>query len=433
MHYARAAVLVVLVLSGCDGQPPPIPLDGGRRDAGPDAAARDAGRDARVPDDSGQIDPPDAGPLRCTASPDDVYKIATDTAGDRAVALAAAGNGFGLLYTALPDGGVISRVHAIGLSSSGTLGTPHALSTGGVPRRPVSLAAAGTSWIAAWVDNDPTRFEVRTLALGADLAPAAGATAAHLTSTDAGEDNPVLFMGGGGALLAWVEEDTAAGGRLVRAQRVSLDGAPAGEAATASTAGHRPGALVLAELAAGPVLLYTSAIDGPAGPETRLFMQDLTSAGAMRGAARPIDEEANADGTLDAFLTSSGGAVVFGALVGGVRSEVRFRAFDAAGAPLGDERILAQGTDASIAAFAGGYAVSYRAAASGEAPAEVRLLLVSELGDLITDVTVAQAMLEGGRTTVRVSGDGQIAIGWADSTPSQTDVRLARVACGAGS
>ena len=431
MKSRRAALLLFAwVFAGCDGKPPPVPVgDAGTRDAGRQTP-RDAGpvRDSGRPEDSGTA--PDAGPRACTVDPDRVYKVGSDRAGDRTVALAASGSGFGALYTGLPEDGLVARVHAIALSSDGTLGEPRQLSRAGTALRAVSLASTGASWIASWVDNDPDRYEVRTLPLGADLAPAAE-TPAAVTATPAGEDAPTLLVSER-VLLAWIEDDLA-GARVVRVRELGSDGAPTGSASAASDPAHQPAALVMGELSAGPVLLYPSTVQGSSGPETRIFLQGLTSTGGMRGSAMPLDRSAIADGTLDASLAPSGGAVVFGVLVGGARHEVRFRAVGGDGMPLRDERVLVEGTDASIAAFAGGYAVSYRAPASGATPAQVRLLLLNELGDVVAEEPVADAMPEGGRTTVRVAGDGQIAVAWADSTGDETSVRLALIACGGGS
>src|SRR5690606_12036540 len=194
MKSRRAALLLFAwVFAGCDGKPPPVPVgDAGTRDAGRQTP-RDAGpvRDSGRPEDSGTA--PDAGPRACTVDPDRVYKVGSDRAGDRTVALAASGSGFGALYTGLPEDGLVARVHAIALSSDGTLGEPRQLTRAGTALRAVSLASTGASWIASWVDNDPDRYEVRTLPLGADLAPAAE-TPAAVTATPAGEDAPTLLV-----------------------------------------------------------------------------------------------------------------------------------------------------------------------------------------------------------------------------------------------
>jgi hypothetical protein len=145
-----------------------------------------------------------------------------------------------------------------------------------------------------------------------------------------------------------------------------------------------------------------------------------------------LNAESNADGTVDAAFVG-GGAVVFGALVEASLRQVRFRAVDDMGAPLGDERALtvfpSVGTDASIAAFAGGYVVTYRRLPGEGMPAQIRLLLVTELGDVVSETTVADAAVSGGRTTVRVSGEGRMAVSWADVIEGATVVRLALLRC----
>lgn len=423
-----SAVLVTWVVSGCDGQPPPLPLqDGGRRDGGHDAAVSpDSGppADGAVPD-SGFVVPRDAGPPSCTLAPGDVHKLASDRAGDRIVGLAATGDGFGLVFTAVPEGGAIAEVYGVRLSSAGMVGALHPITAPPGRKNPPTVGAVGTSWVAGWVDNAMGTFEVSARALAEDLSPA-GASAAYLTATPTiGETGPVFFVGSEGPLLAWIADDGTT--RAVHAQRVGADGAPIGASAIASSA-HRPAAIALGELAGGPALAYPAPEITAGGPETRVYVQGLMDDGAARGVPARIDEEGNADGTIDAALSPSGGAIVFGALVGGVGRQVRFRRVDGDGARVGDERILASGSDASIAAFAGGYAVSYRASA---APAEIRLLLVSDLGEVLDELPIAAAEPSGGRTTLRVSGDGQIAIAWAD-TDVETAIQVARVACGGG-
>ncbi len=425
----------LLALSGCDNSPPPVLFDAGHHDAGAhDGGARtDAGRDAATSDaghrDAGRPDQ-DAGPPTCTIDPTHVWKIAhEDVASDRTVGLAAGGSAFGVVFTQAPAGGTTPEVHGLRLSSDGTLGTPQQITQPPGAKRPPTLAAVGTAWVASWVDNGSSTFEVRTRALASDLSVASGSTVHDITATaTALEDNPVLIESSSGLLLAWVEDDMTALTRTARTRALDITGAPTADAQTASGDARTPGQLALGEIGSGPVLLWT---EGSAGAG-EVYVQLLRSSGATSGTATPISTEANADGTIDAVLHPSGGAVVFGALVGGVRSEVRFRPLDTAGAPTSDERVLATGTDASIAAFAGGYAISYRAAASGTTPPEVHLLLVDAVGDVVDDIVVSQAAEHGGRTTVRVSGDGQIAVAWADQAETGTNIQLAHIACGTG-
>jgi hypothetical protein len=424
LRFALWACVLACTLAACDGEPPIIPLDGSRRDAGRrDGGSRDGGgRDAGPPID--------AGPLSCSVAAADVHKLGSDGMTiDRTVGFASAGSAFGLVWSGWIDEELATRgVLGARLDSQGELGAMTTISAPPGLKRPPALVPVGTSWIAAYVDNAGGTFELYTQALAADLS--ASGDRHPVTSTAAVlEDNPVFFSSATGVLLAWVEEDTLTLARSVRVRTIADDGTPTGSAQIASDDAHSPGQVALAETSEGPVLLY-GALDGEV---TRLFLQPLTDSGAIEGAFRTLDEEMNADGTVDAALTSSGGAVVFGTLTGGVRPEVRFRALAGNGAPIGDERILRDGSGASIAYFAGGFVVSYRAPASGEDGPQVRALLVDQLGEVVLDVPVADASLEGGRTTVSVSGDGQIAIAWADRAGGGMDMRAALLRCGGGS
>lgn len=423
-----------MLLAACDTSPPPI-----RFDAGPDAGPRDAGRvpDTGPPPDAGPIDAsdaeapsPDGGAASCVVDPDRVYKLGTDpTNRTDIVGLAAGATSFAVVWPQLPEGGGgITELHGERLASTGARGTTQRITTRSGVKRSAAIAAVGTSWVVAWVDNATDAFEVRSMGLGADLAPGA-ATVHDLSATPTlSEDGAVFLHSSTGLMLAWIEDDMSALTRVARAQRVASDGAPMGTAGTASSTGQRPGQLATGELGAGPVLVWSEGIGGSAA----VYLQGITTSGGTRGARNRLNTEDNAEGSVDAALLPGGGAVVFGVLVEGVRREVRFREVPPDGAPTAaqPERVLAAGTGASIARFAGGYAVSYRAPASGETPAQVHLMLVDVNGDVVADLPVLDAAPDGARTTVRVSGDGQIAIAWADRAAAGTDIRAAVIRCG---
>ncbi len=431
---ALRLVWVGALLAGCDTTPPPI-----RIDAGPDAGPRDAGRmpDTGPVPDAGPVDAsdaeapsPDGGAATCVVDPERVYKLGTDpTNRTEIVGLAAGASSFAVVWPQLPaSGGGITELHGERLTSTGVRGTTQRITSRLGVKRAAAVTAVGTSWVVAWVDNASDAFELRTMGLGADLAPGA-ATVHDLTATPTlSEDNTVFLHSSAGPMLAWVEDDMAALTRVARAQRVASDGTPMGTPGTASSSGQRPGQLATGELDGGPVLIWSEGIGGSAA----VYLQGITTSGGTRGARARVNTEDNADGTVDAALLPGGGAVVFGVLVEGVRREVRFREVPPDGAPTAaqPERVLAAGTGASIARFAGGYAVSYRAPASGETPAQVHLMLVDVNGDVLADLPVLDAAADGARTTVRVSGDGQIAIAWADRAAAGTDVRAAVVRCG---
>lgn len=431
-RWALPLLLIAAYLSGCDGgRPMPVPIDGGRRDAG----RRDAGpRDGDVPMDAPMMDdggrdasrPRDAGPPVCVTDPDGVIKLGQDPSRtNRVVAMAPAGRGFGLVWNESPMDEALSEIYGAFLSSSGDLGSEQRITRNTTNERPPSLAAVGTRWIASWVDNTSGTFELRSQLLESNLA-ASGPVHAVTATPSLAEDNPTLYVGSAGPLLAWVEGDIVAGTRTARVRPVGLDGAPTGTASPAIGM-SQPGRLVLSELAAGPVVIWTEGVDGSA----EVYMQGLSSTGAPRGSVTILSSEANVDGTVDAALGPTGGAVVFGVLVSGVRQEVRFRALDGEGRVLRDERVLANGTDASITPFAGGYAISYRALPAGSDTAQIRIALVDAFGDVVDDQLVSAAARTGGRTTIRTSGDGQLAIAWAEQTATGTDIRVTLVPCGA--
>ncbi|MCA9609525.1 MAG: hypothetical protein KC619_28195, partial [Myxococcales bacterium] len=171
------------------------------------------------------------------------------------------------------------------------------------------------------------------------------------------------------------------------------------------------------------------------GIDQDLLMQPLTPVGARSGAPVTVSVEANADGSVDAAVSpGTGGAVVFGVLVSGVRKEVRFRAMSADGTLLGDEVPLmtppATGGDASIVPFAGGYAVAYRGDLGGGAGTQIVLLLVDGLGNVLDEAPLTSASEGGGRLTLRATGTGQLAVTWADDTPSGYELNVQLIRCG---
>ncbi len=407
---AAGAFLAALVSIACGEPVPPI--------VPRDAAARDANLDGAANGSDGAI----TGLPACTAAFEDVHKLGNDLdSTSRIVGLAASSASFAIVWHERREGTAQVDLYGRALSSAGVLGIEQRLTSSSSQETPPAVASVGSTWIASWVDNTVgNAFDVRALAL--DAALASSGAVRDISSTAALRESNTAFVLGSSGLLAWVEEDLTLGTRTARARPLDASASPTAAAETASAVGQRPSQIASGTLADGPVLIWMEA--------GTIVMQPITTSGATRLLASRLDAESNAEGAVDAALGANGGAVVFGALVDGVRHEIRFRALDASGALVGDERVLAAGTDASIAAFAGGYAVSYRAPASGETPAEVRLAFVDELGTVLRETPIVQALPEGGRTTLRVSGDGQIAIAWADRSSTSTDVRVAFVRCG---
>lgn len=417
-------VWVLLGAMGCDDDdgppPPPPPTDSGppMMDAGGDAGPPfDAGprRDAEVVEDGGVPS--------CTVDPGNVYDLATDSQlGERVIGLAGGGSGFAVIWNETRAG--FPDVFGRTFGPSGLDDEVQITSTTSRENAP-TIVAQGTQWIAAWTDNDGTvGFDLRTHLLNADLSSAGARNDITDTSTLL-EDDPVLGRISSGPIVAWVEDDMVAFTREARVRRLDADGAPNGAIGDASGSGRQPGRLALGEIDSGPVLFWSER----EGSGQEVWMQRLNAAGARSGEPTAVTTSANGDGTVDVALDPLGGAAVFGVQVSGVLNEVRFRAISGVGMLTGDERVLTPGggRDPSIALFAGGYAVSYRDTMSS--PPRVVLLLVSAAGEVLDEVPVADAELGGGRTTVRVSGGGDIGVAWADDPGGSVNIRAALVRC----
>lgn len=426
------SLIVLLVSCGDDPPPPPPPTDSGPRDGGLDGGAPDAGPDAS-PDDAGpdadldaRVRPSDSGGVPvCTASFMDVHKISVGSIGsDRIVGFAAGGDSFGIVWHETRDGR--PDIFGIRLSPTDGLGTEQRITDLLSNQRRPSLVASGTRWIASWVDNEGSLgFDVRTQLLNANLSPSGSVNAITVTDSLV-EDNPTLIDTATGPMLLFVEDDMVGGTRGARAIALETDGMVRGTVQTASATGALPGQLAAGELTDGPVLLWSEGGD--------LLMQPLTAAGARSGSASTISAESNVDGTVDAALSVTGGAVVFGVSVGGVRNEVRFRAIDSAGGLVGDERVLvsppAIARDPSIVSFAGGFAISYRIDPMDGMGHRIQLLLVDAVGNRFDEMEVAGASAGGGRTTIRATGTGQLAIAWADQREGRLEITVALIRCG---
>ncbi|MGE0790744.1 MAG: hypothetical protein AB7S26_34035 [Sandaracinaceae bacterium] len=412
------------LLSACDGGVPPPPRqDAARRDggAGVDAGRLDASLDASGADAGA---PADAGLLRCTFDPSDAMLLGSDPRlTPRTVALAAGATRFAVAWNGQPEGQ--PDVYARTFGTSGFSDEVALTDTPSRENRP-SLLAVGADWLAAWSDNEGgSGYEIRASHLDGALVEVGSRQS--LTSAPAVlEDVPVLAGTAAGPMLAWVDDDMVARTRQARALRLNTDGTANGGVQMVGTAGRSVGGLSLGELAAGPVVVWAE--QGVGGQE--VWLQPLTSDGANRGSPVALTASANSDGSIDVALGIDGGAVVFGVAVGGVRREVRFHAIAANGDLVGAERILTPdgGTDASIAAFAGGYAVTYRSPASPTS--QIVLLLVSALGAVLDEIPIQDASAGGGRTTVRVTGEGQIGISWADEAGGAIESHAALVRCG---
>lgn len=390
-----------------------------RFDAG-DAGMGDT--DAQVAD-LGALDPDagDAGSGACRVE-GEVLTLATDTIdrGVRLVDVAVSGSTFVVAWT--DARGSVADLFVYAWPAADVSGAEHRVTDDFALTRDAQLAARTGGFVVGWVDNSLGRYEV--LARPLDAAGVPTGTAQRVTNNVLREDALRLAgLGGSGTMAAWIESDGLGGAAVTRAVPLDAAGAAIGAAATATAAPRRPNALALSRLGVGAALAWNE--DGD------VYLQALSSTGALSGAAGVINTEHNASGNVALALDGDGGAVAFGVRVAGARAEVRIRTVRATGAIDGPEAILTPspttGADPAVAAYAGGYVVAYRSADAGSNA--IRLAFATSLGEYAGSEDVAATTAAGGGPRVAVSADGRIVIAWLETDGTSAVVRAAKVVC----
>lgn len=428
-------MLSASALAGCD-------CGGGEgvRDGGPDAARvpRDAYRDDtnEVPVDAARVA---RDPDRCRVEPGDIYLLGTDddtAAADRVIDIAANVSEFAAVWRERVEGLPQIRVAQI----PSLEGDPTSLDvTGGaaVHDEP-TIAMVGGDYLIGWRDNSESDFEifVRPFAGGAlgDVV--------RITERAGYDSSPSLVSVGANAVLSWVEERATEPTRVPMTRLLSPSGAPSGGAheITAPATLQRP---ILSTREGGAVLAYAES-----GTTRNVSLQRLDSNGAPVGEASIVSTEHNALGDVDVGLMSSDGAAVFSTLIAGVRRQISVRRLDGTGQPNHPEFAIngldlatEQGDSPSVARLreavgwsAGcrdGYAVVYRSHPTGTDETVLRLILLDAGTTMVraVDLTIPDISSRGGRTTVRIAGDGQLLVGWTDAREDRVDMRAARIRC----
>jgi len=376
-------------------------------------------RDAEA-DDLGAPDP-DAGSGACRVE-GEVLTLATDTI-DRTVRLvdvAVSGSTFVVAWT--DARGSVADLFVYAWPAADISGAEHRVTDDFALTRDAQLASRTGGFVVGWVDNTLGRYEV--LARPLDAAGVPTGSAQRVTNNMLREDALRLTgLGGGGTMAAWIESDGLGGAAVTRAVPLDAAGAVIGAAATATAEPRRPNALALSRLGVGAALAWNE--DGD------VYLQALSSAGALSGTAGIINTENNASGDVALALDEDGGAVAFGVRVAGARAEVRLRTVSATGAVDGPEAILtpspATGADPAVAAYAGGYVVAYRSA--DPSSSAIRLAFATSLGEYAGSEDVAATTAAGGGPRVAVSADGRIVIAWLETDGTSALVRAAKVVC----
>ena len=369
--------ILALVLSplvfGCgdDVSPPPGSLDGSTdsNDADvtrADAGGSDAATDAPSADDAGVPSPL----LGCTFG--EAGELSSSGAQrSNGAQLAATPNGFGVVYSASPEGpeNIYYRfVQPTGPASEAVLIT----NDNNISRSP-AITSFGSGFLVGWYDNESGGFEIRSRVIEGNGTPSSEPT--MLSDNLLRDDAPALAALPSGALAVWVEDDDRALTRVLRGALLDDGGAPV-----------------------GPVLELTDEANAVDRPVIRplgngAFVAWAEGNGTMRNARGLF---VNADGSIEApvALSETGGvgSLAFagnetGALAynvgGGSAAEVWVLPVGADGAPSGEAQQVNvtgdEGGAPAITPFEDGY-VAIFPARNEDGEAVVRLSAVDAAG-----------------------------------------------------
>lgn len=164
--------------------------------------------------------------------------------------------------------------------------------------------------------------------------------------------------------------------------------------------------------------------------EKRPRLLRFSATGAPIDAVVELSSETSAAGPFDTTSSSSGGAFVYDLRIGGIRPEIRVRAFGLDGRPIGLEEVVTSppemGSAASIAPFRGGYAIAYRGSSEAGEATKLRVAFVDGLGRKRLSLDVADVSLPAHPTKIAASPDGRFLYIVFNEDQS---LRLARLRC----
>lgn len=416
---------LVLTLVACDGRPPPVGTpdanrsDGGGLDGGmPDDGSVDVGVDAGPRDagDAGSVTP---GACHFDATTD-FFEIDYDLRSDvRRLASAAGPTSFGVVYAKHDDVSDWEDLYFVEIPAAGgaPLTTVPLTFDGFTDSSPV-IARTSAGWVLAWLSNRDGNVEVYSLAGNAS---GWASPIRRLTSTPAiDETTPAIASDGVMGAIAWAEPG-APGATLV----LPMDPTGAGSAPAVRLAPAGAAMIPTSFTTTGAGYLV-----GWLGPSNDVFVQPLDGSLATIGDPLALAELQDGDGTIDAVVSSSGGAAVYGVVPVAPRHEVHGHMLDPAGALFHIEESLTigddTGSDAAIALLGGGFVVAYRQA--GVAPM-LRVLFLDGTLREVERADLVPMTATGGPITARVSGDGNVLLTWSDLVGSVNHMRVARLRC----
>lgn len=420
---ASAALLVlVLALVGCD-RPTPVGFpDAWRSDSGTaeDAAEPlDAGRDG-APEDAPAGDDAYAPPGMCAFDgATDFFELDYDLRSDvRRLAVAAGPTSFGVVFSK-HDVDDHEDLYFVEIPAGGgpPLTTQQLTFDATTDASPV-IARTSEGWLVAWLSGRDGNVEVYAWSRSAS---GWAAVPQRITSTAAIDETTVALASDGTRIaLAWAEPGASP---VTVVLPVDATGA-----ATAA-----PVRLSPASVAMIPTSFTTTAdgyLVGWVSPSGDALVQPLGGALAALGEPLVLTLGHDADGTIDAVVSSSGGAAVYGVHPATGRRDVHAHQLGSDGTLFHIEQPLTigddTGSDAAIALLGGGYVVAYRQ--SGIEPM-LRVLFYDAIFGEQLRADLVRMSATGGPISARVSGDGNVLLTWSDLVGSVNHMRVARLRC----
>jgi hypothetical protein len=463
-------IIAALAAPGCgddDTRPVAHRRDAGSEmDSGPDGEVGAGDRDGSQPDKDGSSEDDDGGtatggkggkggssgsgggsggmggsggkpsmpdPTRCEVSEEDNSWFApVPFAGEGQYSLTIGSTGFGVAYRQ-SDG--CDDIQVMPVQVTGDFSMPATLVEDCSKIREVSLLHVGQGWRLIWVDNSAGSNELQMMQLTEDMSSFVGDMRTRLTENELLEERrPVLTTLKDVPIAAFIAQDTVT--NKYRIATVGLSGPDSVKDVVAESDERKPVNLAFRQIGdANAVVAWSDEVGLPG-----VWVQRTDLEANPVGDPVLVSEVASPGTTVDLAARDAeneGGAILYSVNLGGT-SEVRFRRLNALGEVLADEiKVVSgalQGRDASFARLGGGYVIAYRALPGGAITEnEIRITFVSKEGILMRDAggtlvsfKVASAGQATGRTTLRVSNDGQLLIGFIDGSASTTQFRVVR-------
>jgi hypothetical protein len=337
--------------------------------------------------------------------------------------------GFGVAYQAAGCG----QISALPVASLGAFHDPTLMHDDCSIIAGLSMFHASSGWRLAWVDNSAGSAELQSALLPETLDAPPTAAPTRLTNNALLESHPTLAQLNGTAYLAWLSVDDSDSHEIMLK---TMDSDGDAVAVLPASSNRKPLNFALGQLGTDHAAI---AFVEAQTPNRGAWLLPLDKNAHASHDPVLLSDQVSGDDSVDiATREEDGGAVLYSLDYNGTTFEVHFRRLNESGAFTGNDTRLVggevQGRDASLARLGGGYVVAYRQLANADNPvSDVRLLFITKEGNVTRDSTghtlsyhVADADSGGGKVSVRVSTDGQLAIGFLDSSSGTRKFKIVR-------